>query len=218
LADHPLEVTDLISLGFVKNKLDECVFNRLEADGKQSTIVLHVDDMLITASSEERIDTIKVEIETLYPSLSVHRGRKLDYLGMTFDFTQPGKCRVTMNGYITDLMKFCDGIKGAAKTPAQSDLFDIDESSKALGKADAEFYHSLTAKFLYLGKRVRPDLSTAISFLAKRVQSPTEQDQLKLFRVARYLRATQDKGIVREPTKTLAVYAWCLGRCLIWCA
>ena len=133
--------SDLISLGFVKNKLDECVFNRLEADGKQSTIVLHVDDMLITASSEERIDTIKMEIEALYSSLSVHRGRKVDYLGMTFDFTQPGKCRVTMNGYITDLLKFCDGIKGTAKTPAQSDLFDIDESSKVLGKADAEFYH-----------------------------------------------------------------------------
>ena len=55
---------------------------------------------------------------------------------------------------------------------------------------------------------MRPDLLTAISFLAKRFQSPTEQDQLKLFRVARYLRATQEKGIVLEPTKALAVYAW----------
>ena len=50
---------DLEELGFKKNIHDMCVFNRLEKDtNKQTTIVLNVDDMMITADKEETIDNL----------------------------------------------------------------------------------------------------------------------------------------------------------------
>jgi hypothetical protein len=74
---------DLLLLGFEKNIQDECVFNRV-VNGKQQTLVVHVDAMLITAENEEAVDNIIKQIGEKYNNLSIYRGRKLDYLGMTF--------------------------------------------------------------------------------------------------------------------------------------
>jgi Reverse transcriptase (RNA-dependent DNA polymerase) len=199
---------DLIALGYEKNPADECVFNRIEADGKQTTLIIHVDDMMITATTEARLDEIIEQIQRLYPNLSINRGKKLDYLGMTFDFTATGKVKITMSGYVSDLLKECEDIAGTAQTPAASDLFEIDPKAELLGKAEKELYHSRTAKLLYLGKRVRPDLLTTTSFLTKRVTAPTVQDMRKLQRAVRYIRETKDKGIVIEGDKNLSILAY----------
>ena len=200
---------DLESLGFKPNAHDMCVFNRVEADGSQSSMVLHVDDVFISAKNEHAIDNIIKDIESIYSDgVSVHRGKRLDYLGMTMDFKEKGKCRVTMDGYITDLMKFCSDIEGVAKTPASDSLFKIDKDSKVLEKFERERFHTITAKLLYLGKRVRPDILTAIAFLTKRVQQPVQQDMDKLERVIRYIRGTQNLGIILEGSKNLAVYGY----------
>ena len=199
--------TQLGKMGFIKNKQDICVFNRLESDGTQTTIVVHVDDMMITASTEVVIDKLTAELNEVYPGLSTQRGRKLEYVGMVFDFTEQYKCRITMDGYIIDLLDEYDNITGVAETPATNNLFEIKES-RLLEDSAREYYHSLTAKLLYLGKRVRPDILTACSFLSKRVQNPTEEDMKKLERVIRYLRHTRHLGIILEADKHLTVIAY----------
>jgi len=99
-------------------------------------------------------------------------------------------------------------IEGVSATPAASDLFKINEASERLDKAGKEFYHTFTAKLLYLAKRVRPDILTAVSFLCKRVQEPTVEDMKKFTKVIKYIRHTRDLGIVLEADKMLAVLAY----------
>ena len=77
--------TDLESLGYKKNKLDICVFNGIEKDNTQTTLILYVDEMKITSNSEFNIDQVIAEIEILYPGLTKQRGRIINYIGMTFD-------------------------------------------------------------------------------------------------------------------------------------
>jgi Reverse transcriptase (RNA-dependent DNA polymerase) len=196
------------NMGFVRNSQDMCVFNRTESCGSQTTLVIHVDDMLITGASEVVLDMVIAELEALHPDLSVHRGKKLNYLGMVFDFSVIKKCKVTMEGYVSDLLRDYESIVGVADTPAVLDLFSVDGKSKELDAEGKEWFHSLTAKLLYLGKRVRPDLLTACSFLTKRVQAPTDRDRGKACRVIRYLRGTAKLGIVLEGDKHLQVLAW----------
>ena len=105
-------------------------------------------------------------------------------------------------------MKFCEDIPGEASTPAESDLYTVNEKSTVLDKSQKERYHSITAKILYLGKRVRPDILTAVSFLTKRVQSPNVDDMRKLRRVIRYIRSTKDKGICIDAGKNLSILAY----------
>jgi hypothetical protein len=42
----------LLRNGFVENPYDVCVFNKAEADGSQTTVVLHVDDLMVTSVNQ----------------------------------------------------------------------------------------------------------------------------------------------------------------------
>ena len=202
--------TDLASLGYTKNKLDMCVFNRIEKDNSQTTLMLHVDDMKITSKNEFIIDQVIEEIEALYPGLSKQRGRIINYLGMTFDYSISGKVKITMANYIKDVLEGCADIPGTTDFPAHNNLFRIrlTKDSSLLGDKDRERFHSLVAQLLYLSKRVRPDLLVAVSFLTKRVLSPQQDDWNKLQQAVRYLRQTSHMGIVLESENTMAVSAF----------
>jgi hypothetical protein len=53
---------------------------------------------------------------------------------------------------------------------------------------------SFSLLLLFLTKRARPDILTAVAFLTTRVSEPTEDDK-KLLRVLRYLNGTQHLGL-----------------------
>jgi hypothetical protein len=77
----------------------------------------------------------------------------------------------------------------------------IDPKSPPLSPQLAEQFHSGIAKVLYLAKRVRPVLLTAVSFLATRVLAPTEEDWAKLGRVYKFIRATASFGLKLTASK-----------------
>jgi hypothetical protein len=51
-------------------------------------------------------------------------------------------------------------------------------------------YHHNAAKLLFLSKRARPDVQTAVAFLSTRVKLPDADDSKKLARTLKYLRGT----------------------------
>jgi hypothetical protein len=124
---------------------------------------------------------------------------------MVLNFEADGVCKVTIDGFVKDLLRTCQDIKGLAKTPASVELFSVDEASPMLGDKKRKEFHSLTAKLLYQAKRARPDLLTVVSFLTTRVQRPTEEDWSKLERAIRYVRGTKELGIRPETGKLLTL-------------
>ena len=54
--------SDLTQLGYKVNPSDICVFNRTELDSTQTTLIIHVDNMMISSRDEKRIDSIISEI------------------------------------------------------------------------------------------------------------------------------------------------------------
>ena len=51
-------------LGFSHNPYDRCVFNRVEKDNTQSTLIVHVDDGMLTTSSEDKLTEILSDFRT----------------------------------------------------------------------------------------------------------------------------------------------------------
>ena len=84
-----------------------------------------------------------------------------------------------------------DDITRDAATPARPDLFDVSES-EALDTGRAVNFHSVTGLLLFISRRCRLDIQTAVRFLTTRVSCPTVEDWSKLQRVLQYLRGTMD--------------------------
>jgi hypothetical protein len=93
-------------LGFVMNKYDRCVVNKT-IDGKQCTILWHVDDLKMSHVSCKVLYGIINELSKKYGKeapLTINRGKVHEYLGMTMDYSIPGKVQFIMNDYIENLL------------------------------------------------------------------------------------------------------------------
>ena len=171
-------------------------------NGKQCTIVWHVDDLKISHKDACVVTTILSLLDARYgqeivggerAALTINRGKIHDYLGMTLDYSAPGVVKIDMTVYVDKVLEEAPSyMAGTATTPADKNLFEVRDDIPALKTDDAEFLHAMVAKLLFLCKRGRPDLQTAIAFLCTRVQAPTVDDQLKLGRVIKYLRKTRN--------------------------
>ena len=69
-------LSTLEKLGHTLNPNDTCVFNKMDDNGKQITLGVHVHDLLYTTFSKNVIDKEVAELEEEFPGLIVHRGRK----------------------------------------------------------------------------------------------------------------------------------------------
>ena len=180
--------------GFIENPYDHCVFNKLCADKTQMTIVLHVDDLMITNLHDSNLEAFYQYLKTAYKETKIVRGRILDYVGMTFDFSSAGEVKITMENCVNEILAGC-GVSKIASTPASPILFDIRDSPK-VSKEEAKWFHSYTAKLLYLSKRIRPECLTTVAFLTTRVAECDQDDLGKLRRLLAYVRGTRERGII----------------------
>ena len=192
-----LRVT-LQSLGYKRNSSDICVFNRTGKDGVQCTVSVHVDDLLITSASDRMVNELAEGLRARYGEISLTRGPLLNYLGMSIDFTHAGEARITMAGYVKDVL-LSSGVTGNARTPATDGLFEVRGDAVAVSEEIRVWFHRVVAQLLYLAKRVRPECLAAVAYLATRVTRCDSHDIEKLFRLLRYIRWTVDLGLVLRP-------------------
>jgi hypothetical protein len=183
----------LKNIGFKANGYDQCVFNKIMY-GKQCTITIHVDDLLICCEDQRGIDDVLRELTRVYSKVNAITDLNLDYLGMEFEFSRKGVVKVSMAKMVKTIIKeWGSGLKpidSSAKTPAVNSLFEISQSSQVLDSVKREKFHSNVAKLLYLAKRGRPDILLAVNFLTTRVSCSTADDWQKLDRVMKYLHGT----------------------------
>ncbi len=204
---HQLLTSTLVSIGFVSNPCDPCVLNKTEG-GVQITVVLYVDDIKITCKDRRKIMEVYDHLVTTFKEVTINESNVCSYLSMTFDFSTRRTVHVTMIAYIEDMLRGLGG-ESTSVTPASEHLFELRESPP-LAKDKANLFHTWTAKLLYLSKRTRPDILTAISFLTTRVKEPTEDDWTKLERVMKYLNGSKDLGVTLDASsdKPLELQAW----------
>jgi hypothetical protein len=159
---------------------------------------VHVDDLLITSVDESMIESLAEGLRFRYGEITKSNGTILNYLGMVLDFTHPGETRVTMKGFVEDMLR-SSGVTGGARTPATEGLFEVRATATACTEQRRKDFHSIVAKMLYLAKRTRPECLTA--YLATRVSRTTEDDWDKLTRLLRYVNDSKERGIVFRPGK-----------------
>jgi hypothetical protein len=198
--------------GFKTNPFDSCVMNKI-ISGRQCTILWHVDDLQISHVQSTVVTQVIQQLEDEFRKeapLTKTRGKVHDYLGMAIDYGVPGKVKFTMIDYVKNILNELPlDMAGEAPTPAPSHLFEINiNNGKPLDNERAIRFHHNVAKLLFLCKRARPDIQTAVAFLSTRVKGPDEDDYKKLQRVMKYLRGTFNMPLTLEADKTHVVKWW----------
>ncbi len=127
--------------------------------------------------------------------MKVVRGLIHEFLGMDIEFKrgkEAGKVSIGMKKHILKAIDmFLEDITRDAATPATPYLFK-NRGAKDLDEKRADNFHSVTALLLFISRRSRVDIQTAVAYLCTRVAKPNEDDWKKLKRVLQYLRGTID--------------------------
>ena len=139
-----------------------------------------MDDILIAARANDLKDELMQHLQKTYKDLNVQSSNKLFYLGLQMDINRNSRStRLSQSGYVADLLREYPVTKSAG-TPATDSLFDLSEVGTSV---DSTAFASKLMKLSYLGKRTRPALLLAVSFLATRMKELNHCDELKLTRV-----------------------------------
>jgi hypothetical protein len=95
-----------MELGFTINPYDSCVVNKM-IDGKQCTIVWHVDNLKLSHVKQSVLNDIADKLNVKYGQetpLVMHHGKIHDYLGMTIDYSEDGKVKFIMTNYVQGIL------------------------------------------------------------------------------------------------------------------
>ena len=132
-------------LGFKINPYDPCAANRT-IDDNQRTVCWHVDDCKIShvnsKFNNKLIKLLKQEYESIFEDvtgkMTVNRGKKHKYLGMTLNYSEKGACQITMFENLKSILETFEKIdtkeKGTKKSVAPANLFTVQEDCKKLDK------------------------------------------------------------------------------------
>ena len=134
--------------GLVINPYDPCGANMETKSGKKLTVVWHVDDLMASCKDDFELTKFLCHLGRIYgPSLSMHLGKKHDYLGVDMEFCDDGTLEVSMIKYLKNVIaEFPELIKGRAATPAHDKLFvmrENDEARKLNEEQVLAFHHTV---------------------------------------------------------------------------
>jgi hypothetical protein len=196
----------LISFGLKMSNIDKCVFYG-EIDGHEIILFIHVDDIGILKKNDIVVELLKNKLDAIFTKANVDLSNPLNFLGMNITNFH--------DNIFVDMCRFeheaCTvwGATGGISTPADHSIFTDDLESILLPPARAKLFHACAAKLLFLAKRSRPDILTAISVCCAHVTAPREQDWLRLDRVMRYLFAHPGLGLKFSKHELMCMKCYC---------
>lgn len=172
---------------FVQNPADHCVYKRETEHGKV-IILIWVDDLVIAASDERALKTVKEMLTRKFHMKDL--GELKNFLGIIFDQCDGG---VTMSqqSYVGKLLERFDMQDCKPRsTPCEPKLNYTDGNVKLI---DPRKYREVVGSLIYLTSCTRPDLSYVVSKLSQYFSEPTEEQWITVKHVLKYLKGTNDK-------------------------
>ena len=176
-------------LGFTQSKNDPCLLFRHDM-----IIIVYVDDVGVGAQREQLIGDLVNHL--LKKGFDLEReGTFQDYLGMSFNPLPNGAIHMTQSGLIKKIIK-ATGMESCNpnKVPSLKTCLGKDLDGPPMN--DKFNYRSIVGMLLYLSGNTRPDITFAVSQVARFTYAPKKSHATALKMIVRYLAATQDKGII----------------------
>lgn len=149
---------------------------------------MYVDDILISASTNEKIEKIAESLKNRFPITDL--GILHHYLGVQVNINE-GIYYINQSNYI-EKITFSVGLQHArfSKTPLDPGYLKVRCGDKPMD--NMEKYQQLIGALLYVASITRPDISASVTILSQFNKNPTQSDWTEAKRIVRYLMGTKD--------------------------
>jgi hypothetical protein len=190
------------AIGMKESPHDQCLLYR-----PGLLMVLYVDDAGLAAPTMEGIHYFVKQLKDMGFDMDIEDNFN-EYLGISIDDNSDGTKTMTQKGLIQKTLK-------AAKmedcnpnwTPAHQVALGSDPDGE-LHDQSKWHYASIVGMLLYLANNTRPDISFAVSQVARFNNNPKKSHASAVQMILRYLKRTYDKGLIVKPDGTYNLKIW----------
>ncbi|KAK8951018.1 hypothetical protein KSP39_PZI003140 [Platanthera zijinensis] len=185
--------TNLLENGFAKTVSEPGMYIKRDQNGDVLIVCLYVDDLLITGSNLDKINSFRSYIKASFEMTDL--GLTRYFLGLQIQ-QLPNVTYISQSRYAEDILtKF----NMSDSKPAATPMITGEKLSKEDGeeKTSPEVYRSLIGSLMYL-TNTRPDIEHAVSIASRFMQSPSIKHMIAAKRILRYLNGTRSLGLRYE--------------------
>ena len=179
----------LKSLGFIPNSIDPCLLMRHDC-----FIVVYVDDCGIGCENKDVVDKLVKDLQEKGFDLTME-GTFSEFLGIKFEQVSPHKVEMSQRGLIKKILKTTNMEDSSPNwTPTAATVLPSDVDGPAT--TETWNYSSVVGMLLYLAGNTRPDISFAVSQVARYAHAPKQSHAIAVKMILRYLKRTLNQGII----------------------
>lgn len=187
--------TKFVSWGFKQSSQDQRLY--LMVDGTNFIIlIVVVDDMAFASNNRSLIDRLKKNLSETFKVKLL--GQLKAFVGWEIKRTATG-LYVNQPKYIQRMLQLHNFTHVKPLTtplPIRCDLTSTHEDDVPLSSNEHSNYRSLIGSLSYLAICTRPDISFAVSSLARKLHAPCARHLILAKRVVRYVSYTANKSIL----------------------
>lgn len=178
--DHSLK-----KFGFKRCKADPCIYH---FKSLKIIIAVYVDDFLIFYVNDEQLSKVKCFLSHAFKMKDI--GLAKNCLGLNINQTEE-YIEIHQIPYVEEILhRFCMvGCKPVNSPMDPNTKLVFDPKSDFTGKIG---YQELIGALLYLAGATRPDIAFAVNFLSRFNKQHSENHEVAIKRVLRYLRGTSN--------------------------
>ena len=191
--------------GFKSSKIDPCLWYN-----DNVICLIYVDDCLFFSRKEEYIDKAIVDLRTKKDEFDEFllniESDVAGFLGILFKRDKKSKSiELTQTGLIKRILKVTglEDSNQSTRTPAEKTPLGKDENGDPCQERFE--YSSVVGMLQYLANNSRPDIAYAVNQCARFTHQPKRSHEKAIKRIARYLSATRDKGLIMKPSSTMNI-------------
>jgi len=191
--------------GLIQTQSDRCVFTN-----GNIFLAIFVDDGILVGSDKHEMKKILFELAKDF-KIKINEN-PTNFLGMEINRTSEG-ILLTQKKYLHNVLERYGMLECK---PTDTPISPTNSSSDVgLHETDDHFnksypYRESVGSILYMSNKTRPDLSLAVGIESRHVENPSKHDIVNIKRTLRYLKGSQDKGILFSTSnEELSLNAYC---------
>ena len=182
--------------GLVQSEHDKCLLFR-----RDLIVICYVDDLGVQAPNKNIVDKFITALKRDGLDLTVE-GSFSEYLGIKYDRPDENTIKMTQEGLIQKIIE-ATGMEDCNTSPTPTTVEALGSNEEGKHMTDSWNYRSVIGMMLYLSSNTRPDISYAVSQVARFSHCPKQSHAEAVKMIIRYLSGTKTEGILFKKPEVL---------------